>query len=141
MEFGGSTFELKARCSEFRGSTSELKARPSEFRGSTFELKARPSEFRGSTFEFSILHAPNYQIENDGALGQDWARVPLPENRETLIASAELGRRVAALLDPESSVTGVTSGKILPELQVIAIISRITEGNWNPEKDFALTAG
>ncbi|MCL6750459.1 N-6 DNA methylase [Nostoc sp. CCCryo 231-06] len=89
----------------------------------------------------SILHAPNYQIENDGALQQDWARIPLPENRETLIASAELGRRVAALLDPESSVTGVTSGKILPELQVIAIISRITEGNWNSDNDFALTAG
>ncbi|MEH2133222.1 MAG: type ISP restriction/modification enzyme [Nostoc sp.] len=49
--------------------------------------------------------------------------------------------RVAALLDPESSVTGVTSGKICPELQVIAIISRVTEGNWNPENDFALTAG
>lgn len=90
---------------------------------------------------FSILHAPNYQIENDGALRQDWARIPLPENRETLIASAELGRRVAALLDPESSVTGVTSGKIRPELKAIAVISRVTEGNWNPEKDFALTAG
>ncbi len=61
--------------------------------------------------------------------------------QELLIASAELGRRVAALLDPENLVTGVTSGKICPELQVIAIISRVTEGNWNPEKDFALTAG
>ncbi|MEH2377564.1 MAG: type ISP restriction/modification enzyme [Nostoc sp.] len=75
---------------------------------------------------FSILHAPNYQIENDGALRQDWARIPLPENRETLIASAELGRRVAALLDPENSVTGVTSGKIRPELQPIA--THILEG-------------
>ena len=88
----------------------------------------------------AILHDSAYREENAGALRQAWARIPLPDKREALIASAELGRRVAALLDPESSVTGVTSGKIRPELQVIARISRV-EGKWKQDQDFELTAG
>jgi len=89
----------------------------------------------------AILHAPNYASENDGALRQDWARIPLPDNRETLIASATLGRQIAALLDPETPVSGVTSGKLRPELKTIAVVSRIGTGNLDPNTDFALTAG
>jgi type I restriction-modification system DNA methylase subunit len=90
---------------------------------------------------FAILHAPNYVSENDGALRQDWARIPLPSNRETLIASANLGRQIAALLDPETPVAGVTSGKLRPELKTIAVVSRVGTGNLDPNIDFALTAG
>ncbi|MEQ9667384.1 type ISP restriction/modification enzyme [Coleofasciculus sp. G2-EDA-02] len=89
----------------------------------------------------AILHAPNYATENDGALRQDWARIPLPDNCDTLIASANLGRQIAALLDPETPVGGVTSGKLLPELKAIAVVSRVGTGNLNPNTDFALTAG
>jgi Type ISP C-terminal specificity domain len=89
----------------------------------------------------AILHAPTYASENSGALHQDWARIPLPDRRETLIASATLGRQIAALLDPETPVTGITSGKIRPELKTIAVVSRIGTGNLDPNTDFALTAG
>jgi type I restriction-modification system DNA methylase subunit len=89
----------------------------------------------------AILHASSYASENDGALRQDWARIPLPDRRETLIASATLGRQIAALLDPETPVPGVTSGKPRPELKTIAVVSRVGTGNLDPNTDFALTAG
>src|SRR5215510_8903505 len=59
----------------------------------------------------AILHAPTYRTENAGALRQDWPRVPLPGTAELLHASAALGRQVAALLDTERPVPGITSGK------------------------------
>ena len=65
----------------------------------------------------AILHAPAYRAENAGALRQDWPRVPLPKDADTLRAGAALGRQVAALLDPETDVRGVTSTPIRKELQ------------------------
>jgi REP element-mobilizing transposase RayT len=50
----------------------------------------------------AILHAPDYRKENSGALRQDWPRIPLPDSKELLVASAELGKRIAALLDTET---------------------------------------
>jgi hypothetical protein len=88
----------------------------------------------------AVLHCPTYRIENAGALRQDWARIPLPDRRETLIASANLGRQIAALLDPETPVPGVTSGKLRSELKTIAVVSRVGTGNLDPNTDFALTA-
>ena len=71
----------------------------------------------------AVLHSPEYRAENSGALRQDWPRVPLPKSREALLASAELGRQVAALLDTETPVDGVTKGKPRPELKAIAELS------------------
>ncbi len=73
----------------------------------------------------AVLHAPRYRLDNAGALRQDWPRVPLPAAdqsgaREILLASAALGRRVAALLDAERQVDSVTVGHIRPELRPIA---------------------
>lgn len=72
----------------------------------------------------AVLHAPAYRAENAGALKQDWPRVPLPTSTEVLAASADLGRRVAALLDPSTDVPGVTAGSIRPELRRIAVPER-----------------
>lgn len=69
----------------------------------------------------SILHAPAYRTENAGALRQDWPRIPLPASKDLLLASAELGRNVAALLDTETAVAGVTNGAIRAELKVIGV--------------------
>ena len=90
----------------------------------------------------ALLHAPAYRTENAGALRQDWPRVPLPDTAELLHASAALGRQVAALLDPEGAVPGVTSGKLRPELQAIGVITRVGGGTLNPAAgDLAVTAG
>ena len=58
----------------------------------------------------AVLHATQYATDNADALRQNWPRVPLPATRDTLEDSAELGRRVAALLDSDAAVDGVTSG-------------------------------
>jgi hypothetical protein len=86
-------------------------------------------------------YAPAYLMEN--ALGcQDWPRVPLPDTAEALKNSAQLGRQVAALLDPEDPTPGVTAGPIRPELNLLAVISREGGGPLNPDAgDLALTAG
>jgi hypothetical protein len=83
----------------------------------------------------AVLHAPIYRAENSGALRQDWPRIPLPESRDILVVSADLGRRVAALLDTEKPVPGVTQGKPNQDLKGIA------ELHWSGDPDFKITAG
>ena len=84
----------------------------------------------------AIAYSPAYRAENSGAFRQDWPRIPLPESREALLASAELGRQVAALLDTETPVQGVTAGKVRPELVKIAVVTRL-----NKKLNLSLTAG
>ena len=73
---------------------------------------------------------------------QDWPRIPLPDSRELLLSSAELGRKIAALLDTEEDVPGVTSGTIRPELAVIGVVSVVRGEKLDVEAgDLAVTAG
>ncbi len=65
----------------------------------------------------AVLHAPLYREENAGALRQDWPRVPLPKTAQVLRSGAGLGRKIAALLDPETPVEGVTSLKVRVDLK------------------------
>ena len=90
----------------------------------------------------SILHAPKYRAENAGALRQDWPRIPLPKDKDTLLASAALGRQLAALLDVETPVATVTVGKIREELKSVAVFTRLDGQAANPAAgDLELTAG
>ena len=104
-------------------------------------------EINGSIHELffhliAILHTSAYRAENAGALRQDWPRIPLPATRELLEASAALGKQLAALMDVDTPVVGVTSGAVRAELKSIAVISRVGGGSLNPDKDeLALTAG
>jgi len=52
----------------------------------------------------AIMHTPAYRTANAGALLADWSRIPLPASAEVLSNSAMLGRQLADLLDPESSI-------------------------------------
>ena len=63
----------------------------------------------------AILHAPDYRKENAGALRQDWPRIPLPDTKEALLASAALGRQIAALLDTETDVGAVREPPLLAD--------------------------
>ncbi len=90
----------------------------------------------------AILQTPGYRSENAGALRQDWPRIPLPNSKDLLLASAELGRRIADLLDPETDVDGITSGTLREEMKVIAVPTRAGGGNLNAAAgDLAVTAG
>jgi hypothetical protein len=71
----------------------------------------------------AIGYSPKYLAENADGLRQDWPRIPLPDTRGALETSAELGKQVAALLDTETPVTGVTSGQIREELRQIGVVS------------------
>ena len=96
----------------------------------------------------AVLHDPAYREANAGALRMEWPRIPLPGwpdgdapgAAEELLASAARGRGLAALLDPETPVPGVTAGAPRPELAAIAVPSTSGGGNMAGD-DFALTAG
>ncbi|MHB8772740.1 MAG: type ISP restriction/modification enzyme [Syntrophales bacterium] len=90
----------------------------------------------------AIGYSPAYLAENADGVRQDWPRIPLPKARDMLLASAALGRQVAALLDTEAPVPGVTAGKIRDELKPIALFQRVDGKPANPEAgDLDLTAG
>ena len=90
----------------------------------------------------AVMHSPAYRVENGGALRQDWPRIPLPRAKAALLASAMLGRQVAALLDTEAPVDGVTTGKIRADLKDIAVFRRADGKAADPAGgDLELTAG
>ena len=96
----------------------------------------------------AVLHDPAYRAENAGALRMEWPRIPLPAwpdgdrdgAAEELAASAARGRELAALLDPDTPVPGVTEAPLRPDLAAIAEPATIDGRNMAGD-DFALTAG
>ncbi len=96
----------------------------------------------------AVLHDPAYRESNAGALRMEWPRIPLPgwpdgdssEAAEVLIASATRGRKLAALLDSETPVLGVTTGELNPQMATIAVPSTTDGGNMTGD-DFSVTAG
>ncbi len=96
----------------------------------------------------AVLHDPVYREANAGALRMEWPRIPLPGGpegdeegaAEELAASAARGRELAALLDSETPVPGVTATPLRPEIAAVAVPSTADGGNMAGD-DFALTAG
>ena len=102
----------------------------------------------------AVLHDPAYREANAGALRMDWPRIPLPgwptpgsagilpasDAAEALAQSATRGRELAALLDPDTPVPGVTTGTLRPAIAVIAVPATV-DGRNMTGNDFALTAG
>ena len=96
----------------------------------------------------AVLHDPAYRQANAGALRMEWPRIPLPgwpDGKENgaankLAASAARGQELAALLDSDTPVPGVTEGALRPEIASIAVPSTADGGNMAGD-DFALTVG
>jgi hypothetical protein len=90
----------------------------------------------------AIGYSPAYLSENADGVRRDWPRIPLPADREALEASAALGEQLAALLDTEAAVPGVTSGKLAPLLKTIGLTTKAGGGSLDPARgDLAVTAG
>jgi len=90
----------------------------------------------------AIGYSRAYLTENADGIRQDWPRIPLPKRKEVLLRSAKLGQQVAALLDTEKPVAGITMGKILPLLKSIGVISKIRGESLNPNAgELDITAG
>jgi hypothetical protein len=83
----------------------------------------------------AVLHSRGYRTENKRALHHDWPRIPLPTSKEVLLHSGELGRKVAALLDTERGIAGVTEGRIQEPLDTIGVVSRVGGGQLQTEED------
>ena len=100
----------------------------------------------------TVLHDPAYREANAGALRMEWPRIPLPgwpdgeanggaeAAAEAFARSASRGRELAALLDPDTPVPGVTEAPLHPEIAAIAVPAT-TDGRNIAGEDFAVTAG
>lgn len=95
----------------------------------------------------ATLHDPTYREANAEALRMEWPRIPLPgwpngegEHAEMLARSAAHGRRLAALLDPGTTLPGVTQAPLRPEIASIAVPTTVGGRNMTSD-DFAVTAG
>ena len=96
----------------------------------------------------TTLHDPAYRKANAGALHIGWPRIQLPGwpsgkaegAAEALVESAERGRGLAALLDPETPVPGVTQAPLRSEIAAIAVPTTVGRRNMTGD-DFVVTAG
>jgi len=90
----------------------------------------------------AVGYSSAYLAENADGIRRDWPRIPLPDTRKALETSAALGRQVAALLDTEAEVPGITSGKLEPFFQTVGVLTKMGGGNVDPDSgDLAITAG
>ncbi len=96
----------------------------------------------------ATLHDPAYREANAGALRMEWPRIPLPGwpdgnaegAAEELARSAARGRKLAALLDPDKPVPGVTQAPLQPNAAAVAVPAT-TGGRHMVGENFAVTAG
>ena len=96
----------------------------------------------------ATLHDAAYRKANVGGLRMEWPRIPLPGwpdgdadgAAEVLARSAERGRELAALLDPDTPFPGVTQAPLPPAVAAIAVPATVGGHNMAGD-DFALTAG
>ena len=96
----------------------------------------------------ATLHDPKYRAANSGALRMDWPRIPLPGwpdgnapgATEALTESATRGRQLAALLDSDIPMAGVTTGILQPGLATIAVPTTTDASNMAGD-DFSVSAG
>ncbi len=80
---------------------------------------------------FAVLalgYAPAYRAENSVALCQDWPHIPMPRSKELLLQLATLGKRIAALLNPDEAVVGVTTEPATLPYAAIATLAH-TDGS------------
>jgi hypothetical protein len=90
----------------------------------------------------AIGYSPAYLAEHADGIRRDWPRIPLPSARKTLDKSAELGRQVAALLDTEADVRGVTAGHLEAIFRTIGALAKVGGGALNVDAgDLAVTVG
>ena len=90
----------------------------------------------------AVGYSPAYLAENADGIRRDWPRIPLPDRRKALEASAALGREAAALLDTEGDVPGVTAGAVEGLFRTVGVLTKVGGGELDPDAgELAVTAG
>lgn len=88
----------------------------------------------------AVTFSPAYLSEHQNAVQRDWPRVPLPTAKADLEASANLGARLATLLDTEAPVDGVDAAPFDPLYVPFGVVSRAGGGTLTQD-NLAVTAG
>jgi hypothetical protein len=139
--------DAEASLSTAGGRGAPQKQPPANQSWSTGALACASADFPCPTAALIWMHAlavgyaPAYLTENADGIRQDWPRIPLPDQADILKNSARLGREIAQLLDTESPAPGVTAGTLRPEMKTLAVISKVGNGQLDPQAgDLALNA-
>lgn len=85
----------------------------------------------------AVGYSPLYRLRHAAGLRQNWPRIPLPTTAADLSASAALGRRIAALLDADTALPGVSHSPV-KSLQPFGKLDMVAPAT---EADLALAAG
>lgn len=85
----------------------------------------------------AIAYSTRYKHRHAAGIRQDWLRIPLPVSADTLKVSAKLGEQIAAILDIDLHVVGVSHSpvKTIQPFGRLDVVAPATEAN------LALTAG
>ncbi len=93
----------------------------------------------------AIGYSPAYLAQNADGIRQDWPRIPLPDSKELLLASATLGREIAALLDTETPFDVAPASRRQQEppgwSRYIAVPTRVDGRPLHENRDLAVTVG
>ncbi len=95
----------------------------------------------------ATLHNPSYLESNSGGLRMGWPRIPMPGwpqgeehgAADEMLASANRGRQLVALLNVDEPVEGIATGTPLTAISLIAVPTTV-HGNNMAENDFKVTA-
>ena len=134
IERGASFFPLYLRDDQFGEQVDGVKRTPnlSDLALRYIEsISASPADLFHHAL--ATLHDPAYREANAGGLRMGWPRIPLPDDRDALIASAERGRTLARLLNTESAAADLLDHNIA--------VPTKTDGSNMKDDDFKLTAG
>ena len=88
----------------------------------------------------TVGYSSAYLSENADGIRKDWPRIPLPDNKKLLEASAKLGEEITALLDTDTPVPEVTASTPRSEIQKIAIVTKEGGGQLQ-SKELAVNVG
>lgn len=70
----------------------------------------------------ALLHSPEFEEDHREALAHDWARIPIPKQLGVLARAADLGDKVACLLDPVAETEGVLQEVVGDRLRTLGAL-------------------
>jgi hypothetical protein len=85
-----------------------------------------------------VLHAPSFETDNEVALREGFANLPIPRKRVLFEEAADLGASVASLLDPTTKPTKVIRDVLEKDAGKIGALRR-TDGKDVRRDDFLVT--
>jgi len=86
----------------------------------------------------ALGHAPLCQEEHSESLAQDWARLPIPADRDLFGECVEAGSQIMHLLDPTSEARGLLEELVGPEPLAQLGVLRSVDGSPLREEDLVV---